>query len=1057
MHFLRQRVGKLIDVLDGLRHPEIHQISGYAYCLSRAKPAPMQPGNAETWLPYAGEEFVGRPGETYFFRVAVQTPSSFSGQCVGIHLDPGMSEGRDDFKPQIQLAVDGRQLQGLDGNHTDVILAERATEGQTFNILLRIFVGDRDLPFRLDSHLFVLDRETEEYYYDLNVPYEASRLLDEDSGEYRTIVECLNNSLNLLDLRRESGAEYRASLARAHENLRKEFYEGKCGDKAEKVNCIGHTHIDVAWLWSLAATRDKAVRSFSTVLNLMEQYPEYLFMSSQPQLYKFVKEDAPALYEEIRQRVAEGRWEPEGGMWVEADCNIASGEALVRQFLHGIRFFKREFGVQCEVLWLPDVFGYSAALPQIMEKCGIKYFMTTKIAWNEYNKLPYDTFLWEGIDGTQTLSHFIPARDYIGPKGVIISGRPDKSYRSKTDHITTYNGALAPSQVKGAWQRYQQKDLNNDVLFAFGYGDGGGGPTIDMLENQRRLAHGLPGIPQTRMQSVKEFFHTLEKDVKDSKHLPAWVGELYLEYHRGTYTSMARNKKWNRRGEFACQNAELFGVMASANVSLPYPAEELDAAWETLLLNQFHDILPGSSIREVYEDSKKQYNALFASTGRMMESSFAAIANAVDASTGSVVVFNPNGANTALVEAPAPAGIEVPVVEVDGESFPAQKTEDGTVIFSAPLPSKGYRTFGIREGGKDGDNRLIAKERLLENEWFRVEFNDKGQFSRIYDKRAKRELLRDGCVGNRIVSYEDRPHNYDAWDINDYYTEKSWEVDSVDAIEVVETGPVRAGLRIARTYLDSTIVQYVYIYRDIPRIDVHNDIDWKEHHILLKTLLPFDIHTREAVFDIQFGNVARPTHANTGWDYARFEVCMHKWLDLSEDGYGVSVLNDCKYGVSVNGTEVGLTMLKSATYPNPDADKERHEFVWSVYPHLDGWREAGTVGQAYALNNRPLAATKTNAGGTLPGTYSLVTCDLDNVVIEAVKFAEDDADAVIVRVFECHNRRGRGVIGFAGELASANECDLLERVTASLPLVKGGFSFDIKPYEIKTFKLSLRR
>lgn len=345
---------------------------------------------------------------------------------------------------------------------------------------------------------------------------EVARLLPEDDRAYLTILNCLNESLNLLDFRKEGSGEYYESLEKAQEYITREFYDKHCGDSDAYIYCVGHTHIDCAWLWTLKVTEDKAVRSFSTVLELMRRYPEYIFMSSQPQLYKYVKKNAPEVYEEIKERVKEGRWEVEGGMFVEADCNIASGEALVRQFVHGKRFFRDEFGKDNEILWLPDVFGYSAALPQIMEKCGIRYFMTTKISWNEFNKMPCDTFEWEGIDGTRILTHFVPTRDYN--KGAVEGG-------FETEHFTTYNGYINPSQMKGAWKRYSQKYLNDEVLCSFGYGDGGGGPTKDMLENQRRLAKGIPGCPKTVMSTSQQFFHVLDKKVRDRKYLPSWVGE----------------------------------------------------------------------------------------------------------------------------------------------------------------------------------------------------------------------------------------------------------------------------------------------------------------------------------------------------------------------------------------------------------------------------------------------------------------------------------------------------------------------------------------------------
>ena len=699
-----------------------------------------------------------------------------------------------------------------------------------------------------------------------------------------------------------------------------------------------------------------------------------------------------------------------------------------------------------EILWLPDVFGYSAALPQILQKCGIPYFMTTKISWNEFNKMPYDTFEWEGIDGSRVLTHFVPTRDYN--KAAVEGG-------TETEHFTTYNGYINPSQMKGAWARYSQKYLNEEVLCSFGFGDGGGGPTKDMLENQRRLAKGLPGMPRTKMSTAKEFFHVLDKHVTRKKYLPTWVGELYLEYHRGTYTSMARNKKFNRKAEFAYQNEEMYAMMDAQTAGGVYPEKELHEGWEVILRNQFHDILPGSSIKEVYDDSKAEYEGIFAENKALTDATLAHIAAGVKAPKHSLVVYNPNSAAAYdLVTFTVPEGMGEPAV-YDGETkLAVQKTADGAyVFFAAGVPGKGYKTYNVKEEAADTTPTMEVSTKVMENEFFKVEYNEKGQFAKIYDKKAERDVLKPGEAGNVIVSYEDRPHNYDAWDVNNYYTEKSWDIDQVSAMEVVENGPVRACVKVERKYLDSTITQFIYLYHDIPRIDIKNVIDWKEHQIFVKDYFPIDVHTNEATFDIQYGNVKRDTHDNTSWDFAKFEVCHHKWMDVSEDGYGVSMLNDCKYGVGVRNGVIGMSMLKSAIHPNPEADKELHEFTYSIYPHQGGWREAGTVKQAYQINNPLTYSWKENEGGTLAPEYSLVSSDQDNAVIEVVKKAED-SDAVIVRLYECYNRRTPVTLIFGKELTSVVECNMMEEGADPVEFTGNQATFEMKPYEIKTLKVT---
>lgn len=1049
MLFIKERVGKLISDLNGLIYTDITPIESYRYQASKEKYEDVARICTDSWERLERQQIWGGHREYFWMETFVTIPEYMAGKCVVYELRTGREGEWDATNPQFTVYINNVRRQGLDINHREVILTECAKGGERYRIILSAFTGDNNFRLAMDSCIKVLNRKTEQYYYDTYVPYEIARLLSPEDRNFRTIVLALNESLNLLDLRDPHSREYDISLEAAQQYLSHNFYERYAGENREQVYCVGHTHIDVAWLWTLAVTEDKAVRSFSTVLELMKQYPEYIFMSSQPQLYKFVKKNAPEVYEQIRERVKEGRWEVEGGMFVEADCNLASGEALVRQFLHGKRFFREEFGKDNEILWLPDVFGYSAALPQIMDKCGIHYFMTTKISWNEINKMPYDTFEWEGIDGTRILTHFSPSRDY---NKEVIEGR------ARTEHYTTYNAYINPSQVKGGWERYSQKYLNNEVLMSFGYGDGGGGPVRDMLENQRRLARGIPGCPQTVMSTASNFFHTLEKNVKDRKYLPVWVGELYLEYHRGTYTSMARNKKYNRQSEFLLENTELFASLAELLAGYDYPARELEDLWEILLRNQFHDILPGSAIKEVYEDSKVEYEQLQKKGSVLKETALHAIAEKVDAPKHSLIIFNPNSTNNSdFVTFSCPTEISCPAVRDDKRKYAVQKTANGQWLFRAEgIPGKGYQTFAVEEQTEETAAKvfvfLSGSHHILENRFVRVQFDTNGQICSIYDKMEEREVLKAGQNGNVLMTYEDRPHNWDAWDINNYYVEKSWEITDVQEMKIIENGPIRCTVKVSRKYLDSDITQYISLCEDSSEIRIYNEIDWREKKILLKALIPVDIHADEATFEIQYGNLTRKTHKNTSWDFARFEVCMHKWLDISEGDYGVSILNDCKYGVSVNDGVIGISLLKSAVYPNPDADKEHHSFVFSIYPHKGSFKEAGTIGRAYALNNPMVGLLKENESGCLPGKYSIVQADAPNVVIEAVKKAEKE-QATIIRLYETFNKRTRTTIHFGYPAKAVYECNMLEDVQQEVESVGTEAAITVKPYEIKTLKI----
>jgi alpha-mannosidase len=1045
MVFLKERIGKTTEYFGEMRYPKSRQINQYRCMKTAEKFADIRNLDTSKWDDFDHNQIWGGHREYYWFETTISIPEEYSGQCVVYELRTGREGGWDATNPQFSLYVNGELRQGLDINHREVMLTENAVAGESFRIVLSAFSGDSNFSLLLDSHFKTLDLPTEKYYYDILVPYKAAELLTPDERAYQVIIGCLNESINLLDLRKEYSAEYYESLKKAQEYLSKNFYGAYCGNSEARVYCVGHTHIDVAWLWTLSVTRDKAVRSFSTVLELMRRYPDYKFMSSQPQLYQYVKENAPEIYEGVKQRVKEGRWETEGGMWVEADCNLTSGEALVRQFIYGKRFFKQEFGKDNVILWLPDVFGYSAALPQIMDKCGIKYFMTTKISWNDRNRMPYDTFQWEGLDGTKILTHFIAARGYYK---TIPPDDPDVNK-------TFYNGTLDPSFTKGTWQGYSQKYLNDTVLMAFGYGDGGGGPTGEMLENHERLKQGIPGCPVTVMSTAKDYFELLEKQVGDHKYLPTWTGELYLEYHRGTYTSMGRNKRYNRKSEFAYQNAELYAILEREWLNGIYPGEKLKHAWEVILRNQFHDILPGSSIKEVYEESREEYEAILAANKELVEQALQHMADQIAAPKNSLVLFNPNGfTGKGLVSCQRPKEPLNPVVCDDGVKLQTQKTQDGNLIFVAKgVPGKGYKTVHLMDEAINGNTMQIT-EYSMENIYFSIRLNEKGHFTSIYDKAAGRNILKPGECGNVIVSYEDRPHQFDAWNLEPYYEEKSWDVDDVAAIEVLERGPVRGTLRISRKYLDSRIVQEISVYSELPRIDIKNRIDWKEKQIFVKSYFPLDIHTNEATYEIQFGNVKRPTHYNTSWDQARFEVCAHKWLDVAEDSYGVSFLNDCKYGFSVHNGVVGLSLLKSGIDPNPEADKEYHDFTYSIYPHAGDWREAETVPQAYLLNNPICAVVKSVGGGTLLPSQSFVSVDSNNVIIETVKKAEE-GEEIIVRLYECFNRRKDVILTFAKDIRSVMECNLLEEDTGMLVHDRNEAFFTMKPYEIRTFKVKL--
>ena len=933
-------------------------------------------------------------------------------------------------------------LQGLDINHREVILTNNAKAGEVYEIDLHSYTGRTwDKRLTLNASLVTIDLAARDLYFNLQVPVWSCEKIDEDDKKRIDMLLVLNDAINLLDLRKVFSKEYNESIKKANEFLEVEFYEKLCGHEDYVATCVGHTHIDVAWWWTVAQTREKVGRSFSTVLKLMDQYPEYIFMSSQPQLYKFIKEDYPDIYEKIKEKVKEGVWEPEGAMWLEADCNVTSGESLIRQILHGKRFFKEEFNVENEVLWLPDVFGYSAALPQILKKSNVNYFMTTKIAWNQFNKMPYDTFMWKGIDGTEILTHFITTTD------------PNQD---KKCHFTTYNGILHPGSIKGAWDRYQQKEINDDVLVCYGYGDGGGGVSYEMLETGRRMAKGIPGMPKVKLGNSLDYFKKLEKKVEGNKRLPRWIGELYLEYHRGTYTSMARNKRDNRISEQLYESTEKVNSLAML-LGKEYPAENINKNWENILLNQFHDILPGTSIKKVYDVTDEDYKRIIGSGKEMLADGINYIAENISLKNKSVVVFNTLGFDRDdIVEFEVPSDINMPAVLDGNEEIECQLIDDGKAIFFAKgIPANGHKAFEIIEATKSSSTNLTIEKNYIENKFFDIKINEEGNITSIIDKKSNREVLKEGQTANVLQAFEDKPMDYDNWDIDIYYDEKMWLVNDVQHIEVIERGNVRSTLEIKRKFQDSTIIQKVYIYNDIPRIDFDTNIDWKESQVLLKAAFPVDINSNEATYEIQYGNVKRPTHRNTSWDEARFEVCGHKWVDLSEGNYGVSLMNNSKYGHDILDGVMRLTLLKSGILPNTTSDQEVHNFIYSIYPHTGDYKDAGTVKMAYNLNVPLYSKVEEAHEGSLESKSSLVKVDKDNVIIEVIKKAED-SDELVIRMYECHNMRTNVTLEMISEIESVKECNLMETDISELSKDGNKVSFEMKPFEILTLKVKLK-
>ena len=719
---------------------------------------------------------------------------------------------------------------------------------------------------------------------------------------------------------------------------------------------------------------------------------------------------------------------------MEADTNVSSGESLVRQFLVGKRWFKEEFGVDTKVMWLPDVFGYSGALPQIIKKSGLDYFMTTKISWNEYDKFPHDTFMWQGIDGTKVFSHFATGAD-------VNSG-------SEADHFTTYNSYLDPDQIIGGWNRYSNKDLNQEYLISFGYGDGGGGPTIEMLEHGNRMARGIEGCPVVKQMPSREFFDELWTKVKDDPKLPTWQGELYLQFHRGTLTSEALTKRYNRKAEFLYHDVETLALIANKLVGHGYPAEEILENWKLILLNQFHDIIPGSSIAQVYTDAYEQYEQVMG-VGEYLAAAAEKMLIAQIPGNG-LVVFNTLGhVRDDIVEITLKNSDDrIAVFDADGTELPSQlcACDDKMVFLARGVPAKGYKSFGYKAVNCDCALPAVQyKNRVVENAYYKLKFDKNYNISSLIEKGSGNEIIPAGKLGNRLMAYEDRAFCFEAWDVKSYFREKFWHIDDVQSAEVIEQGAVRTVLRVQRKFLNSTIQQDIMFYPHSARIDVAYEIDLQDKNVCIKCDFPVDVNAERATFDIQFGNLQRATHENTTWDFAQFEVCGHKWVDLSDNGFGLSVLNDCKYGWTVKHGHIQPTMVRSANGHHKEQDIGKHEFVYSMYPHAGSVSQSDVVRESYNLN-APLRAMmgtgETN--GALPQQFGLVRVDQANIIIETVKKAED-SNAVIIRAYECWNRKTTAKFSFGGKVKRISECDLMEENAAPCDA-----TLVFKPFEIKT-------
>lgn len=906
-----------------------------------------------------GERF-GPLWATYWFRGVATVPKRWAGGRVDLLWDS---------ESEATLWLDGRPTQGLNPHHHDAVLVEHGESGQTIRFEIELACNglfgkvDRS-PEVHRCELALWDPDAWRRFFD----FETLRALAADgdgldpswAGE---LAISLERFCNLWP-------------SKEADEILRGLYTRHNATTTHRIVAVGHAHLDTAWLWPLAETYRKLVRTFTTQLRYADEYPEHSFACSSAQHFAWLRERSPELWDAIRARIATGNFVPVGGTWVEPDCNLPSGESLVRQFLQGQRFFERELGGRSDVFWNPDAFGFNAQLPQIMRSCGIARFLTQKLSWNRFTKPEHHTFTWQGSDGSEVLAHFPPA--------------------------DTYNAEATVPELRRSVREHRGHRHAGSSLLVFGYGDGGGGPTRAMLETLRRVGD-LQGVPRATLGTPAQLFELLEAEPADR---PTVVGELYLELHRGTYTSQARTKRGNRRSEFALHDAEFLCVLAGDG----YPCEALDRLWQLLLLNQFHDILPGSSIRLVYEDAERDLAEVEA------------------------------GANALCARVLGPPG-DHPVNTIGVPRCEVAELPGGALRF---VEAPAYGVGRVVEP----DDEVTIDGLVLENGRLRAELARDGTLLSLVEKSSGREAL--AAPGNRFELYEDRPVAWDAWDVDPSHLLMRRDVEPAGSAELVTATPLRAEIAFERSLGESSRMrQVVRLDAGSPRLEFRTTVDWHESHTLLKACFPLAVRAPQATYETAFGYAERPTHFSTAWDRARYEVPGHRFADLSEHGFGVALLTDSTYGYSCHDNELRLSLLRSPKSPDPEADMGTHQFAYAILPHAGGWREAGVVAEALRFNV-PIRWASHQFGG--PGV-SFARADDPNLVLDTIKRAEDSTQLVL-RLYEAHGARGVARLHLARPFSSVVCANALEDDLHELECDGDAVVIPYRPHEIVTVKIS---
>lgn len=949
------------------------------------------------WKPMRAGERWGGEGLTGFFRMTFTVPASFAGQPL--MLD--MFLGGDGI-----LRVDGQPYAGLECFHREIMLARRAEAGRRYKLEMEICVDHQVTPGPVHTFQYAravtIDHEVEDFYWDFQAAFLAANneWARPDTAAY--LLAALESSMLLCDPYADAEPEFRKSLRKAKAHLKEQLAAAPQGPAGE-LAILGHSHIDPVYLWDYREFQRKILRTHTTQLMLMREYPEWLFSQSQAIIYREMRDLYPEVYEQMKKRIREGRWEPLGGMFVEPDCNLISGESMVRQFLFGQRFFKKEFGSICKVGWLPDVFGMPQTLPMIMKGCGVDYFYTAKLVWNDTNEWKTHLFWWESPDGSRVLTH-TPPLHFIGT--------------NDAPHVMKY------------WKMLKPKKHVQKGLYTYGWGDGGGGVERRMLHVAARYKN-MPGVPVLKHQSALSYFEEQEKKIKPG--LPRWKSEMYLETHRGTYTSAALLKKYNRQSERMLRELEVLSSIAVLRGGT-YEQSEINRAWETVLINQFHDILPGSHITKGFTDAVADYHENFERLTRIHKKVVAKLGGKSSPKGSAWQVFNSLlWPRTTTIQVNAPG---MNAADQNGRPLPYQTIEDDcggtTLLVKTPeLPTCGSAAIQLTPGEDNAPaaSELSVTSRSMENEHLRVQLDLNGEITSLYDKRARREFIARGETANAFQVFEDNPGKYDAWDIAKVYEKRRWDIRKADSIKVVEEGPLRVALEITKSFSRSTIRQRLYLEAGAAWLDARIWIDWKEDYRLLKLAFPLHVQAFKATYHIPYGFIERSTGDENRWDRAKFEASAQMWADLSETTHGFSLINDCKYGYDIRGHVMRLTLLKASKYPNPKADRHAHVFDIRLFPHEGGWREAGTWQLAQDFNTPPTLIASPAKAATIPSMLNWKGSSC--VELEAWKMAEDSTNFVI-RIREAFGQPASGKLHFGFPVRAVQEANMLEEPERSI-------------------------